>query len=385
MSSGRIETTHVGSLPRPPEMRRLLLAANQGGAVDPAHLEKTGREAVEAIVRRQRETGIDIVSDGEMTKISYATYILKRVSGLELADRGGADFRTPDAAAFPDFTEARLKFGTGPTAQRRPVCAGPLAYVDESEARREIEAFVAALAKAPGAQGFMNAASPGVLAVFIANEHYASEDAYVAALADAMAREYQLIHEAGLTLQVDCPDLAMSRHRFYAGMSEEDFLRVVDRNVEALNHALAGIPAEKVRLHICWGNYPGPHTYDYPVAKIFGALAKARVGAFVFEAANPRHDHEWEDWATARLRDDLVMIPGVIDSSTNFVEHPRLVAQRIRRYVDIFGAERVKAGVDCGFGTFALQQPYVFETVAWAKLGSLVEGARIASERVWPH
>jgi 5-methyltetrahydropteroyltriglutamate--homocysteine methyltransferase len=381
MSAHRILTTHVGSLPRPAALRQLLLASNQGAAVDPAHFAAVGAQSVADIVKRQREVGIDIVSDGEMMKISYSTYILKRVSGMEMAVGGGSDFRTPDADKFPDFSEARKKFGTGPTSIRKPVCTGAIKYVDDSEARQDIAAFLAALKQSPG-KAFMNAASPGVLAVFIANQHYPTEDAYVGALADAMRTEYRLIADAGLTIQVDCPDLAMSRHRFYAGVSEEEFTRILHRNVEMLNHALAGIPAAQVRLHICWGNYPGPHTYDYPVAKLFPALNKANVGAFVFEAANPRHDHEWEDWAGAKLRDDVTLIPGVIDSSCNFVEHPRLVAQRIRRYVDIVGAERVVAGVDCGFGTFALQQPYVFESVAWAKLQALAEGAAIASERV---
>ena len=273
----RIETTHVGSLPRPAALRQLLLATNQGNAVDPAHFQKVGKDAVAGIVRRQREAGVDIVSDGEMMKISYSTYILRRVTGLELASGGGSDFRTPDADRFPDFSEARAKAGTGPTSIRKPVCTGPIRYVDDSEARQDIDAFVAALKQSPG-KGFMNAASPGVLAVFIANQHYASEDEYVAALADAMRHEYRLIADAGLTIQVDCPDLAMSRHRFYAGVSEDEFTRILHRNVELLNHALSGIPADKVRLHICWGNYPGPHTYDYPVAKLFPALAKANVG-----------------------------------------------------------------------------------------------------------
>ncbi len=382
MTKGRIETTHVGSLPRPAELRRLLFAANQGAAVDPAHFAATGRKAVAEIVRRQRDTGLDFVSDGEMTKVSYATYILNRVSGLALVDGGGARLSTPDADRFPDFFEARAKSGSGITSLRYPVCDGPLRYVDESEARADIDNFVAALNQNPGASGFMNAASPGVLAVFIANRHYASEDEYVAALAEAMRTEYRLIHAAGLKIQLDCPDIAMSRSRFYGDKSEAEFLRIAERNVEALNHALEWIPRESVRLHICWGNYPGPHTYDYPVKKLFPALAKAHVGALVFEAANPRHDHEWEDWANAPLCDDMILIPGVIDSSSNFVEHPRLVAQRIERYANLVGKERVVAGTDCGFGTFALQQPYVFETVAWAKLAALVEGATLASQRL---
>jgi 5-methyltetrahydropteroyltriglutamate--homocysteine methyltransferase len=343
---------------------------------------------VDSVVAKQRECGTDVISDGEMSKISYVGYVKERLVGIEdVATNASAGTMSsvlptatvfPDIAAHPDYAAFRAK-QTISTASA-PACTGPLSYGDTAPLLADIARVRAA---AGTSEVFMNSASPGVLAMFIPTQHHKSEDAYVADLAEAMKREYEIIHQAGLILQIDCPDLAMSWHIRHWQKLEKDFLAIVERNLEAINHATAGIPAEAMRIHICWGNYAGPHTHDYPVAKLFGILNKARAQAISFEGANPRHDHEWEDWKTAKLSDDKVLMPGVLDSTTNIVEHPRLVAQRIKRYAGIVGRERVIAGSDCGFGTFALRQHQVFPSIVWSKLKALSEGAAMASDELW--
>jgi 5-methyltetrahydropteroyltriglutamate--homocysteine methyltransferase len=387
-STERILTTHAGSLPRPDDLRALLVASQGGRQSDPAAFERACAAAVRQAVAKQRECGIDIICDGEMSKVSYVGYVRDRFDGIhEGAVATGSDINPvlptsvefPDIAAHPDFAEARAKSGAGLAVV--PVHAGAVSYRDTAP----LAADIARLKSAAGDAGmlFMNAASPGVLATFIPTAHYRNEDDYIAALAAAMRTEYAAIHRAGLLLQIDCPDLAMSWHMRHWRAGEAAFLRVAHRNMEVLNEATADIPAEAMRIHICWGNYGGPHTHDLPVAKLFEVLRRTRAQAISFEGANPRHEHEWEDWRQAALPDDKVLIPGVVDSTTNFVEHPRLVAQRIKHYADIVGRERVIAGTDCGFGTFALRHHQVFPSVVWSKLSALSEGARMASAELW--
>jgi 5-methyltetrahydropteroyltriglutamate--homocysteine methyltransferase len=387
-SADRILTTHAGSLPRPDDLRALLTAAQSGQRPDPGAFARACAAAVTYAVAKQRECGIDIICDGEMSKIFYVGYVRDRFDGIEEgALPAHADINPvlptsvefPDIAAHPDFAAHRAKSGASIVAA--PVHAGAVAYRDLGP----LESDIAWLKSGAAGTGtlFMNAASPGVLATFIPTAHYAHEDDYVTALATAMRTEYEAIHRAGLLLQIDCPDLAMSWHMRHWRAGEAAFLRIAHRNMEALNHATAGIPAEAMRIHICWGNYGGPHTHDFPVARLFDVLHRTRAQAIMFEGANPRHEHEWEDWRQAGLPDDKVLVPGVIDSTTNFVEHPRLVAQRIKRYADIVGRERVIAGTDCGFGTFALRQHQVFPSVVWSKLAALAEGARMASAELW--
>ncbi len=388
-STERILTTHVGSLPRPKALLALLDAQDKGGEFDAADLEAQVSTAVGEAVARQIEAGIDVLSDGEMSKMGYTFYVRHRLSGIAAADAAEAAAKglpphapPADLALHPELVEARALQGTGPTRVAALRCEGPVAYRDRGPLDEDIARFTAALEAAPGVEGFMNAASPGVLPYFIPDAHYGDEDAYVADLADAMQTEYEAIHAAGLILQIDCPDLAMVRHMAYRDLPEEGFLRIVERNVEAINSATRNIPPEAMRMHLCWGNYPGPHTLDIAAAKIAERAAKARPRAILFEGANPRHEHEWEDWGAARIPDDKILVPGVLDSTTPFVEHPRLIAQRIRRYADIVGRERVIAGVDCGFGTFAGGE-YLVPSVVYAKLASLAEGARLASEALW--
>jgi len=382
-SIDRILTTHTGSLPRPKPLVDLILRREKGEAVDEGVFEQTVTAAVQDIVDRQVACGIDIVSDGEMSKPSYTTYIRHRVDGIapdpRAAEKGRDIMIGRDSLAHPDFARNRGNFASTPF----PGCVGPLKYKDRSALDRDIANLKAAAAKARPADVFMTAPSPGILTRFIINLHYPSEDAYVAALADMMKTEYRAIVEAGFVLQIDAPDLGSCRNNQYRDLTDDEFRKVAARNVEALNGALEGLPADRVRMHICWGNYEGPHSFDLPLLKIIDIAFRARVQAISIEAANPRHDHEWEDLKTVKIPDDKIIIPGVIDSTTNFIEHPRLVAQRIGRYADIVGRERVIAGVDCGFGTAVRSEPAVFESIVWAKLKALAEGAAIASERLW--
>jgi 5-methyltetrahydropteroyltriglutamate--homocysteine methyltransferase len=392
LSTQRILTTHVGSLPRPDDLRRMLDAKERsdGNDYDPAAYEKRCAEAVRDVVVRQCDSGTDVVSDGEMSKISYVGYVRDRLSGIGQASAASPSAISlvlpttvtfPDIAEHQDFAEYRAKQSISGGAA--PVCSGPLSYGDDTSLIADIARLKAAITKTNAGEAFMNAASPGVLAMFIPNSYYPSEDAYVEALAEAMKREYETIYRAGLILQIDCPDLAMSWHTRYWQKTEKEFLAITQRNLDAVNYATSNIPPEAMRIHICWGNYAGPHTHDYPVSKLIPILAKARAQAILFEGADPRHEHEWEDWANAKIPGDKVLIPGVIDSTTNFVEHPRLIAQRIKHYAAIVGRERVIAGTDCGFGTFALRQHQVFPSIVWSKLKALSEGARIASEELW--
>jgi len=387
----RIKTTHVGSLPRPAVLIDLLRERHAGRTIDCAAFGDEVRSAVNEVVTHQVAAGIDLVSDGEMAKISYSYYVQDRLAGLSPAARAEASgeallqFQSIETVDpnFPDFAAFFVAAGRGPASASPPVCTGPLFYRDLAPVREELSLLkdAVASAKAPGA--FMTAASPGVIAMFASrSSFYKNEDDYVFALAEAMKTEYEEIHSAGVVLQIDCPDLALAPHMNY-GPGARDPHRVIARNVEALNLATANIPPHAMRVHLCWGNYPGPHVCDMEVAALFPHLRKVRARALSFEGANPRHEHEWEDWRDAKMPDDMVLIPGVIDSTTNFVEHPRLVAQRILNFANAVGRERVIAGVDCGFGTFATQNAPSFPTIVWAKLKSLSDGAAIASTLLW--
>src|ERR1035438_7931498 len=336
------------------------------------------KRGVAGAIAHQVESGIDIVSDGEMSKISYATYIRHRLTGFE----GDSSRPTPsDIDAIPAYRDKLVKEGHSAT-YKRPVCKGPVAVKDLSALRADIARMKDAIAHAKVTEGFMNAVSPGTIAVFQPNEYYPSHEAYMEALAEAMREEYELIVNSGLLLQLDCPDLAMGRHTRFKNLTDAEFLRNAELQVEALNHALANVPADRVRLHVCWGNYEGSHVHDIDCRKIFLIAVKVKPRALLVEGANPRHEHEWEAWKTIKLPDDKVLVPGVIGSNTNYVEHPEVVAQRIERYANVLGRERVMAGSDCGFGTFA-GFGAVFPAFCWMKLQSLAEGARIASERLW--
>ncbi|MGH8260487.1 MAG: cobalamin-independent methionine synthase II family protein [Steroidobacteraceae bacterium] len=378
LSTDRILTTHVGSLPRSTAVTDLILKKERGEPYDGAELDRVVRDAVIDTVARQVETGIDVVSDGETAKIGYATYIKDRLSGFggEHAGRPHLDLRD-----HPDLRKRMTAF-TGPQTFKRLCCVGPVELRDPEAARIDIANFRAALARTPATDAFLNAASPGVVSSFQPNRYYPSHEAYVEAVAEVMRIEYEAIVAAGFVLQLDCPDLAMSRHTGFQDLGEEEFLRRAAHHVEALNSALRNIPAESVRMHVCWGNYEGPHDHDIPLQKVLDIVLRAKPQAISFEASNPRHAHEWVVWRDAKLPADKVLIPGVLDSSTNFVEHPELVAQRIGTFAGIVGRERVLAGSDCGFGTFA-GYGKVDPAVAYKKLRSLVEGARIASARLW--
>ncbi len=378
-STDRILTTHVGSLPRPQNVVDQLFAQDAGEDYAPEAFDAVMTEAVEAVVRQQQQTGLDVVSDGEMSKISYATYIRHRLTGFEIGEMP----RTvpADLDAYPEYRERLSRLGATPK-YHRPICCGDIAVRDLSALEKDIANLKGAAAKAGVHEAFMNAASPGVVAVFQPNRHYPTQEAYVAALGEAMAAEYEMIVASGLILQIDSPDLAMGRHIRFRDVDDAEFLRNAELQVDALNHALRNVPADRVRMHICWGNYEGPHTHDIPLEKIMGVILKSKPQAYLMEASNPRHAHEWAVWANTKIPDDKLLIPGVIDSVTNFVEHPELVAERIGRFADIVGRERVLAGTDCGFGTFA-GYGAIHPPIAWAKLRSLVEGAEIASRRLW--
>jgi 5-methyltetrahydropteroyltriglutamate--homocysteine methyltransferase len=376
----RILTTHVGSLPRPQEVVELLFAEDRGDDIDVQRLENTLRQSVDEVVRLQRDAGLDIVSDGEMSKISYATYVRHRLTGFD----GDSERPTPqDLDDFPQFRDRLVSEGHSPT-YRRPVCVGPIGVKDCTPVVRDIARLQRAMAGSTAVAAFITAVSPGAVGVFHPNRYYRSHEAYMHAIGAAMRTEYEEIVRAGFILQIDCPDLAMGRHSRFKHMDDEEFLRCAQIHVEALNDAVADIPADRMRMHVCWGNYEGPHTHDIPLETILPVVLKARPSMLLIEGANPRHEHEWEIWTTQELPDDKVLVPGVIDTSTNYVEHPELVAQRIARFVNILGRERVMAGTDCGMGTFAGFGP-VHPDIAWAKLRSLTRGAELASIRVAKH
>jgi 5-methyltetrahydropteroyltriglutamate--homocysteine methyltransferase len=377
-STDRILTTHVGSLPRSEAVLDFILRKERGEPYEQAGFDAAAEAAVDACVARQKTTGIDIVSDGEMSKVGYATYIKDRLSGFE-----GHYPRPPhkDVAPYPGFREAMGRM-IGPQTFKRAACVGPVALTDPTAIGRDTAHLGAAVAKHAPVDAFMNAASPGVVSSFQSNRYYETHEAYVDAIAAAMKPEYDAIVAAGLVLQLDCPDLAMARHTGFQELSESEFLQRAEYQVEALNNAVADIPAESMRMHICWGNYEGPHDHDIPLEKILGIVFKAKPAAILFEAANPRHRHEWAVWRDARIPDNKILIPGCIASTSNYVEHPELVAQQICQYADIVGRERVIAGTDCGFGTF-VGSSRVDPDIAYRKLESLVAGARLASRRLW--
>jgi 5-methyltetrahydropteroyltriglutamate--homocysteine methyltransferase len=383
-STDRILTTHTGSLPRPKPLIDLILRREKGEPVDPKTFEAEVVKATDGIVARQVAAGIDVVSDGEMSKPSYTTYIRHRVAGIEhdsrAAEKGVDIMIGRDMLAHPDFSDSRRTF----SAVAFPGCVGELRYKDRSALDLDLALLKAAATKSNPTEVFMTAPSPGILTRFIINLHYPTEEAYVDALAEVLKVEYRAIVEAGFLLQIDCPDLGSCRNNQYRDLTDDEFRnKIAERNIAALNGAIEGLPADRIRLHICWGNYEGPHTHDLPVTKIIDIAFKARVQAFSIEAANPRHDHEWEDLKEMKIPDDRILIPGVIDSTTSFVEHPRLVAQRIGRYAQVVDRERLIAGVDCGFGTAVRTEPMVVDSIVWAKLRALSEGATIASKNLW--
>lgn len=371
----RILATHVGSLPRDQEVVDFLFARERGEDHDPAAFDACMARAVDEVVRRQKEAGIDVVSDGETSKISYATYVKDRYTGFA----GDSQRNAPaDLKLFPRFLE-RLARGGGTPQYARPCCVGEVRPKGQGELGKDIANLRAAMAAYGVERGFMNAASPGVISLFLPNAHYPDREAYLAALSEAMAEEYRTIVAAGLDLQVDCPDLALSRHMVFAELTDAEFVRVAEANVAALNAALAGIDSARVRVHICWGNYEGPHVCDIGMDHVLPVLMRVNARYVLFETANPRHGHEWEVFRdrAGEIPEDKVLVPGVVDTTTNFVEHPRLVAQRLERFTAVFGRERVMAGSDCGFGTFA-GFGAVDPDIAWAKLGALAEGAALA-------
>lgn len=376
----RILTTHVGSLPRSAAVTDLVFAQEREETVDAATFNNVIGAAVNDAVRRQVESGIDLVSDGEMSKISYATYIKDRITGFD-----GDSPRTPpkDLEMFPSFLERQSKGGGTPT-YRRPKCVGPIMLKTLAPLEEDVAHMKAAMAAHQPVGGFMNSASPGVIALFQPNEHYPSQDAYLEALAEAMRPEYEAIVAAGLYLQLDSPDLGLGRHMMYKDRSDAEYLTLIGGHVEALNHALRNIPAERVRMHVCWGNYEGPHCCDVEMGVILPTLMAAKPAALLFETSNPRHAADWNYFVEMAdiIPEHKILIPGVIDSTTNFVEHPRVVAERIARFANIVGRERVVAGTDCGFSTFA-GFGVVDPEIVYAKLRTLAEGAEIASRNLW--
>lgn len=368
----KILTTHVGSLPRTQHVVECIFARENGEEYDLAVFDSAMTQAVSDTVAKQKAAGVDIVSDGETSKISYATYVKDRYTGF-----GGDSPRNApaDLKKFPSFLK-RLADDGGTPKYARPTCVGEVKSKGQGELEKDIANLKAGMAQHGVERGFMNAASPGVISLFLQNDHYKTRDAYLAALADAMKAEYETIVASGLDLQLDCPDLALSRHMLFNDLSDDEFLKVAASHVEALNHALQDVPSEKVRVHICWGNYEGPHVCDIPMAKMFDTLMATKSRYVLFETSNPRHGHEWSVFRDrkADIPDDKVLVPGVVDTTTNFIEHPDLVAERLGRFVDIVGAERVIGGSDCGFGTFA-GFGSVDPEIAYAKLGALAEGA----------
>jgi 5-methyltetrahydropteroyltriglutamate--homocysteine methyltransferase len=374
----RFLTTHTGSLPRPPDLIRMMFAKEEGVPVDPVALGARIRAAVAETVRRQVEAGVAIVNDGEMSKPSYATYVKDRLNGF-----GGAShpLQYRDLVDFPEM--AKRVFGDpGRSRRRTPACDGPISVRDPKAAEADVSNLMAARDAARAEHAFMTAASPGVISLFFHNDHYPSHEAYLFAIAEAMRPEYEAVAQAGLMLQLDCPDLGMGRHIQFAELSLEEFRTAAALHVEALNHALANVPPEQARLHVCWGNYEGPHHYDVALADIIDIVFAARPAAISFEASNPRHAHEWRLFERVKLPPGKILVPGVLDSTTNFIEHPDLVAERIGRYARLVGRENVIAGTDCGFGTW-VGQAAVDPDIAWAKLASMAEGARRATREFW--
>ncbi|MGA2409228.1 MAG: cobalamin-independent methionine synthase II family protein [Candidatus Binataceae bacterium] len=377
-STERILTTHTGSLPRPADLLKIIASLESGASADSASVRAHVKSAVADIVRQQLETGVDIVNDGEMGKPSYATYVKDRLTGY-----GGetAMLAIRDLAEYPEFAERFMRQGVIETL-KRPACTGPVTYRNHAALDHDIENLKAAVAANHPAEAFMSAASPGVITIFLGNHHYNSHEEYIGALAEAMKVEYNAIHKAGFILQVDCPDLAMGRHIQFPDAALPEFRKNIELHVEALNHALAGIPPESVRIHLCWGNYEGPHHLDVPLRDIIDIVFKVNAAGISYEASNPRHEHEWAVFKDIKLPAGKVLIPGVIDSTNNFIEHPELIAQRIGNIARVVGAENVIAGTDCGFATVAGYTP-VEPKITWAKFAAMAEGARLATDELW--
>jgi 5-methyltetrahydropteroyltriglutamate--homocysteine methyltransferase len=377
-STERFLTTHTGSLPRPDDLVRLMFARQEGEPVGDDALNASVRAATDAVVKRQLDAGIDIINDGEMSKPSYATYVKDRLSGF---GGTGNTFVFQDLIGFPSVSE-RMAANPGRKARKTPACNAPVAVKDTRSAKIDIENLTAAASGAKAAGLFSGAASPGVISLFFRNDHYRTHEEYLYAIAEAMRFEYETIADAGIALQLDCPDLAMGRHVQFADLGLAEFRKRAQVHIEAMNHAVRNIPAEKLRLHLCWGNYPGPHHCDVPLADIVDLLSLAKPATILFEAANPRHAHEWTLFETVKAPEGKVMVPGVIESQSTYIEHPELVAQRIGRYANLLGRENVMAGVDCGFSVH-VGSGGLDPGVVWGKLAALAEGARIASGRFW--
>ena len=374
----RILTSHVGSLPRGQEVVDYIFARENNQEYDEKSFDSCMQNNVLTTVEKQKKAGIDIVSDGETSKISYATYVKDRYTGFS----GDSPRNAPeDLKLFPGFLK-RLSDDGGTPQYARPMCTGEVKSKGQGELQKDILNLKKAMSVNDVQRGFMNAASPGVISLFLQNDYYPTRDAYLAALADAMKDEYETIVASGLDLQLDCPDLALSRHMLFSDLSDSEFIKIAESHMEALNHALSNVPEEKVRIHICWGNYEGPHCCDIDMNKVFGTLMKAKARYTLFETSNPRHAHEWTVFRDRKseIPDTKILVPGVVDTTTNFIEHPELVAERINKFVNIVGKDRVIAGSDCGFGTFA-GFGAVDPDIAFAKLESLSEGAKIASNQ----
>jgi 5-methyltetrahydropteroyltriglutamate--homocysteine methyltransferase len=377
-SRDRFLTTHTGSLPRPDDLIRMMYAKEEGVPVDPVATAARVKTAVGELVQKQAESGVDLINDGEMSKPSYATYIKDRLDGF---GGTGNTFVYQDVHEFP-MLEKRVFGDPGRSRRKTPACNAPISVRDRQAPIDDADNLKAALAGVKATGGFMSAASPGVVSLFFRNDHYKDFESYIYAIADAMRYEYETVAKAGLVLQIDCPDLAMGRHIQYADLSLPEFRKRAQLHVEALNHAVANIPPEQLRMHVCWGNYEGPHHKDVPMADIIDIVFSARPNAISFEAANPRHAHEWALFETVKLPAGKVLIPGVLESKSNFIEHPELIAQRIGRYAKLVGRENVIAGSDCGYGTW-VGQAAVDPQVVFAKLAAMAEGARIASKQFW--
>ncbi|KRO90122.1 cobalamin-independent methionine synthase II family protein [Flavobacteriaceae bacterium] len=375
----RILTTHVGSLPRSQDVVDFIFTRENNKQYVEKDFDECMRNNVLSTAKKQKIAGIDIVSDGETSKISYATYVKDRYTGFS-----GDSPRNPpeDLKLFPGFLK-RLADDGGTPQYARPMCTGEVRSKGQGELQKDISNLKAAMSANDIGRGFMNAASPGVISLFLQNDYYPTRDAYLSALADAMRDEYETIVASGLDLQLDCPDLALSRHMLFSDLSDSEFIKIAESHVEALNHALKNVPEEKVRIHICWGNYEGPHCCDIDMNKVFGTLMKAKARYILFETSNPRHAHEWTVFRDRKneIPDTKILVPGVVDTTTNFIEHPELVAERIEKFVNIVGKERVIAGSDCGFGTFA-GFGAIDPDIAFAKLKSLSEGAALVSNRL---
>jgi 5-methyltetrahydropteroyltriglutamate--homocysteine methyltransferase len=377
-SIDRFLTTHTGSLPRPDDLIRMMYAKEEGVPVEPKALAARVRGAVAEVVKKQADAGIDLINDGEMSKPSYATYVKDRLNGF---GGTGNTFVYQDIHEFPRL-EQRVFGDPGRSRRKTLACNAAISVRDPRAAETDADNLKAALAGVKAAGGFMSAASPGVVSLFFRNDYYKDFESYIYAIADAMRHEYETVANAGFVLQIDCPDLGMGRHIQYADLSLAEFRKRAQLHVEALNHAVANIPAEQLRLHMCWGNYEGPHHRDVPFADVIDIVFTAKPNAISFEAANPRHAHEWTLFEKVKLPDGKVLIPGVIESKSNFIEHPELIAQRIAHYAKLVGRENVIAGSDCGFGTW-VGQAAVDPDVVFAKLAAMAEGARIASRQFW--